>query len=194
MNDYLEKIEEQINILSFKNNFTTIHKISCLEAFRNLLNRYPEKFLAYLNNSRSGGFQSKIFQEYISILEKKLPIDYTKNKKYFVANSITDFDLFDGVSVFDAVVSEKLTIKNNTKEFYIGGRNGAISAPYYIGKLLNVISTHSILDKVESYSFSQIKLKDVLPNTNVKVMHLRIPPHYQMGGMVYVNNVRKLIK
>jgi hypothetical protein len=93
-------------------------------------------------------------------------------------------------------VNDKLEIKNNTKEFYIGGRKAVYTQPYYIGKLLNVIdktTKKSLISNVSDYSFSKIRIKDIKPGTEVNVTHLRIPPHYQMGGMVYINRIRKRI-
>jgi hypothetical protein len=55
------------------------------------------------------------------------------------------------------------------------------------------LTKNPLLDKVTEYSFSKIKMKDIDPGTEVIVTHLRIPPHYQMGGMVYINRVRKKI-
>jgi hypothetical protein len=51
----------------------------------------------------------------------------------------------------------------------------------------------SILNDVLEYSFSKIKLSKTPPNTKVQVIHLRVPPHYQMGGMVYLNRIRRKI-
>jgi hypothetical protein len=104
--------------------------------------------------------------------------------------------LFDGISIFDGVVTDKLSIKNGTKEFYIGGRKATYAKPFYIGKLLNVIETktkNTLIHLVKEYSFSRIRMQGIAPGTLVTVTHLRVPPHYQMGGMVYVNRVRKKI-
>jgi len=65
-----------------------------------------------------------------------------------------------------------------------------------MGKLLSVVDKKtkvSLMNRVEEYSFSKIKMKNVKIGTQVVVSHLRIPPHYQMGGMVYVNRIRKKI-
>jgi hypothetical protein len=62
--------------------------------------------------------------------------------------------------------------------------------------LINIFdksNNESLLSNVTDYTFSKIKLKEVIPGTKVSVSHLRIPPHYQMGGMVYVNRIRKKI-
>jgi hypothetical protein len=107
-----------------------------------------------------------------------------------------NLSLFDGISNFDATINSKLEIKNNTKEYYIGNRKATYAKPYYIGKLLNVVdkkNNNQLLDNVIEYSFLKIKMKDVIAGTEVSVTHLRVPPHYQMGGMVYVNRIRKKI-
>jgi hypothetical protein len=49
------------------------------------------------------------------------------------------------------------------------------------------------MSAVKDYSFSKIRVQDIEPGTPVTVTHLRVPPHYQMGGMAYVNRIRKKI-
>lgn len=193
-------IESQINSVIYSSSeFTIKHKICCYQAFSNLLERQPLEMMSYLlDNSRTGGFQQKIFQEYISLLEKSLPYSFKKNNKIYKVESLLDeqLSLFDGISVFNAIVSDKLEVKNNTKEFYIGGRKASYTKPFYIGKLLsiyNVSNNENLMNNVEEYGFSKIKLSDIVPGTEVIVTHLRVPPHYQMGGMVYVNRLRKKI-
>lgn len=200
LNTIKSVIEYQSNNVPYSSSdFTVKHKQFVYAAFKNLLHQYPEDMIDYLiNNSRTGGFQHKVFQEYIRLLDEALPMFVSKNKKLIKITSLLDnnLSLFDGLSVFDAVVTSKMEIKNNTQEFYIGNRKSSYTQPYYMGKLLNVINKDTnipILDKVKEYSFLKIKLKDVKPGTNVTVSHLRVPPHYQMGGMVYVNRIRKKI-
>lgn len=195
-----EVIDSQKNSVPYNSSdFTVKHKYFSYEAFYNLLKKYPEDMVSYLlDGSRSGGFQHKVFQEYIRLLENAMPFSYKKNGKQIQIESLLDenLKLFDGISYFEAFVTDKQEIKNNTKEFYIGGRKGAIAKPYYIGKLLSINELWAktpLTDRVVEYSFSKIKLKDVQPGTEVIVTHLRVPPHYQMGGMVYVNRVRKKI-
>lgn len=195
-----EVIESQSNnVLYNSSDFTVKHKLFTYQAFADLINQHPEEMVDYLlNGSRSGGFQHKIFQEYIKLLEAALPFVIKKNGKIYRIESLLDDNMcvFDGISIYDAMVTDKTEIKNNTQEFYIGGRKASYTKPYYMGKLLNVVNKKtntSILNQVEEYSFSKIKLKDVKPGTMVTVTHLRIPPHYQMGGMVYVNRIRKKI-
>lgn len=195
-----ETIQSQINSVYYSSSESTlIHKLCMYQAYLNILEKHPSDMVAYLVFlSRHGGLQHRIFQEYISLLESKIPFSFTKNGKFYKINSLLDpeLSLFDGISTFDATVSDKNEIKNNTQEFYIGGRSGFYSKPFYIGKLLDVVNLDtkiSILTDVEEYSFSKIKLKSVAPGTKVQITHLRVPPHYQMGGMVYLNRIRRKI-
>jgi len=195
-----EVIEFQSNNVPYSSSdFTVKHKSLCYQAFSILLDKHPAEMVGYLlNGTRSGGFQHKAFQEYIRLLESSFPFTCKKNNKMYKVESLLDdhLALFDGISVFNEIVNEKLQIKNGTTEFYIGGRKAAYTKPYYIGKLLSIFdkkTNTSLIDNVVEYSFSRIKLKNIAPGTAVVVTHLRVPPHYQMGGMVYVNRIRKKI-
>lgn len=200
INALKETINSQSNSVPYSSSdFTVKHKCLVYQSFNNLLDKYPVEMTDYLlNDSRSGGFQHKIFQEYIKLLEVSLPFIFKRGNKLYKINSLLDdnLSLFDGISEFDAIVSDKLSIKNNTKEFYIGGRAASYAKPYYIGKLLNIIAKKTktpIINNVVEYSFNKIKVSGIEPGTEVSVTHLRVPPHYQMGGMVYINRIRKKI-
>jgi hypothetical protein len=193
-------IDTNKNLLVY-NNSTLITKQKYLVycAIENLLYKCKDKFISYLlAGSRSGGFQHKIFQEYIRLLEKSFPLHYFRDNSEMKVESLLDHNLslFDGISYFDEIATEKLEVKNGTKEFYIGGRKAAYTKPFYIGKLLLIVDKKSqtdLHDKVIEYTFNKIKMKDITPGTEISVTHLRVPPHYQMGGMVYVNRIRKEI-
>jgi hypothetical protein len=196
-----EIIDYQRNSVPYSSSeFTVKHKILIYNAFDNLLNKYPIEMVNYLFNKNNGysGFQAKVFQEYIRLLEESLPFSFKKNKQIYTVNSLLDdnLNIFDGISNFTGLVSDKGIIKNSTTEFYIGGRKSAITKPFYIGKLLNVSNKNTkeiLLNKVSEYTFSLIKISDIVPGTEVIVTHLRVPPHYQMGGMSYINRIRKKI-
>lgn len=196
-----EIIETQANNAAYSSSDATVkHKQCVYKAIANLLEKYPAEMSAYLLNSTDShmGFQHKIFQEYVILLEKALPFFIFKARKPIKIDNLLDESLclFDGISVFDGIVNEKLAIKNETKEFYIGGRKAAYTKPYYIGKLLNVIQRDTktpLMQHVKDYSFSKIYMHNIKPGTLVTVTHLRVPPHYQMGGMAYVNRIRKKI-
>jgi hypothetical protein len=196
-----EIIETQSNNVPYSSSDATVrHKQFVYQAFSNLLEEFPVDMVGYLTATSDShmGFQHKIFQEYIRLLEESFPFFVTKNRKLHKIDSLLDntLCLFDGISNFDAVITDKLSIKNGTTDFYIGGRKAAYAKPYYIGKLLNVIHKETkapLMHLVKDYSFSRIRMQDIKSGTPVAVTHLRVPPHYQMGGMAYVNRIRKKI-
>lgn len=196
-----EIIDTQSNNAAYSSSDATVkHKQLVYQAISNLLDKFPEEMTSYLlsNTDSHMGFQHRIFQEYIGLLENSLPFFITKNRKLYKIDSLLDNNLclFDGISVFDSIITDKLTIKNETKEFYVGGRKGAYAKPFYIGKLLNIIQKDTklpLIQQVKDYSFSRIRMQGVEPGICVTVTHLRVPPHYQMGGMAYVNRIRKKI-
>ena len=196
-----EIIETQKNCVPYSSSEATVkHKQFVYQAFANLLKDFPADMVSYLLDNREShmGFQHKIFQEYISLLEQSFPLYVTKRKKLYKIDSLLDntLFLFDGISVFEGSVNDRLTIKNGTQEFYIGGRKAFYTKPYYIGKLLNIIhrdTKASLMHLVKDYSFSKIRMHDIETDTPTIVTHLRVPPHYQMGGMAYVNRIRKKI-
>ena len=192
----IDIIRTKINSARFYGSeFTVIHKIASYKSFLNLLMSDNRMFDYLINNSRSGGFQCKLFQQYLIEMENQLPYVFRKNKKQqqFIS-SITDdqLNIFSGLSNFSSIVDRNLKIMNNTQEFYVGGRSASYAKPYYIGKLLNITNklNQSLLDNVVHYTFNYIQLQNVEPNVEVNVQHLRIPPHYQMGGMTYINRAR----
>lgn len=187
--------------LSFRSTSSTSKHQECVcDAFLSLLKTCQEQSVNYIMNYDNNhyGFQHKIFQEYIKFLEKSFPYSIIKNRKVYRINDLLNENLciFDGESDFEGVVGDNLVIKNETKEFYIGGRKASYTRPYYIGKLISILdieNNKSLFNHVEGYSFHKINMKNIKPGKKVLVKHLRIPPHYQMGGMVYVNRVRKKI-
>jgi hypothetical protein len=204
LNNRIETIQDvissQISHVAYGgSDFTIKHKQCVYQAFSLLLKRQPEEMVSYLlDGSRSGGFQHKVFQEYIKLLEESMPFFIKKGtKRYRIDNLLSEhLCIFSGISMFGGTITDRLDIKNGTTEYYIGGRKGSYTEPYFIGKLLNVLQSETkepLLHLVKEYSFSRIKFKDIDPGTPVTITHLRIPPHYQMGGMVYVNRVRKKI-
>lgn len=164
------------------------------KAFSNILEKMPNEMVNYLyHKSRSENIQQKIFQEYVSIIEKALPFHIYNDGKSVEISSIGDerLNLFYGISVFHAPIKNGI-IKNNTEEFYIGGRKATYYKPFFIGKILDIVDNESILLNMESYDFNSIKIKYGNKDL-VKVIHLRVPPHYQLGSMVYLNRIRKNI-
>lgn len=198
-----EKLIEIINDIAVSIGFTSCNytikqKTLMCQSFIDIINLYPEEMTNYLFRGKRGpSLQNKIFKRYIYLLEKSLPIHFIKGKDLVIIDSITDqnLNIFTQEQTFIQIVNNQLKVKNNTEDMYIGGRKGTCVKPYYIGKLLNISSLDgkSLNSKVQDYTFSYIKLKDVKPGTKVKVNHLGIPPHYQMGPMVYLNRIKQEI-
>lgn len=195
----LNIIKEHVANLHYVNNngCSAKQKTFVYQAFENLLKRYPNDMSKYLlQEKRGSSLQSKLFQEYVSILENNIPFSYRKGKKLISVDSLNHpkFLPFEGLSKFDAVVDDSRNIKNNTKEIYIGSRKSYYCQSCYIGKLLDVVdeSGKSLLSNVLEYSFSIIKT-NLSPGTKVHVSHLRIPAHYQVGILSHINRIKKQI-
>lgn len=191
-------IEDQASAASYNGlDCTRVHRLCAYEAFSQLLTEYPTEMIGYLNESKRGhNFQSQLFQIYIKILEERMPFSYFKNDSICHINSLLSdtLGIFDGISVFRQQITEKGIIKNATVETYSGGRKATYHRPYFIGKVLDIVNVEnhtSLLSMMSSYSFSEIKMKKEMAGRSVLVSHLRITPHYQMGGMVYINRARK---
>lgn len=179
-------------------NSTYMHRACLLRSFANLLQNSPQEMQDYLLEEGHSyyGMQHRLFQEYISLLESRLPFSFSKKRKSYCISSLLDDNLnvFDGISIFEAEISETGKIGNLTKEFYIGSRKSSYAQPYYIGKLLDVVDMEkhqSIVGNVSSYSFSNIRIKGIASKTKVQVSHLRIAPHYSMGALAHLNRIRK---
>lgn len=194
-------IASQINLLHYKSNESTLKNKLCMyEAFKNIIEKFPEEMISYLVFlNRNVRIQHKIFQEFISILEKNIPFSFHKNGKFYEITSLVDENLciFDGESEFISAVNENNEIPNETQELYVGGRKGSYCRPFYIGKVIDIIdidTNKSLMPFMREFTFFKISMvKDIPVGTKVLVKHYRIPPHYQMGGMVYLNRIRRTI-
>lgn len=205
LNEYMcilnECIESQINLIQYKsNNSTLTNKLCMYEAYKNIIKKFPEEMVSYLVLlNRNVRIQHKIFQEFVFLLEEKIPFSFKKSGKIYEITSLLDDNLcvFEGMTEFSATVNHKMEIPNLTTDLYVGGRKGTYCRPYYIGKILSIIDIDTgadITNKIKDYSFFKIVMNnEIKPETNVNVKHLMIPPHYQMGAMVYLNRIRRAI-
>ena len=190
-------IDSELNAIAWDNKYTVPCKTCALQSIKNILNRYPIDMSRYLIfNSRAGGFQNKLFHEFVKLMEDKLPFFIEKNKETHLINSIQDpiLNIFCGKTTFEGVVYDNI-IKNNTKEIYIGGRKSYYIKPYYMGKILSIKDEYNndLIKKIKSYSFEKIITKQLNDNLKVEVTHLMTFPHYQMGALLYINRARKII-
>ena len=187
-NDEVEDNNDRSSLSTFK-------KIMMYEAFEQLMKERPEDLSAYLTSNKrlllDQPIQSMIFQKYIELIENRLPLSFNGKTIYSVLDS--NLELFLGQSEFDAFVEPGNVIKNKTHEIYVGTKcNGSC----YIGYLSNVIDVNtgeSLLKNVDYYTFQKIKLRNVAVRTHVRVVHYRIPPHYEMFSLVLLQKTRRKI-
>lgn len=195
-------IDDQVSLIKRTNSSSTIvQKLTMYEAYRAMLEKYPEEMISYLVHRKQNSefpIQARIFQEYATLMQDYLPFSIEKNGETFHITDLTDKNLalFLGQSTFEATVDSSNIIPNLTKEEYIGGRMFKNYGRCFIGKIIGITNSEgeSLKDKIVEHSFVQIKMaKDVKPGTKVTVKHFRILPHYEMHSLVYLQRIRKQI-
>lgn len=195
----LSVIDQQIaSVKRTNSNGTKTQKLLMYEAFKSMCKKNPEEMISYLVHLKQNAdipIQVRIFQEYIALIENALPFTIEKRGEKMDIVSISDpyLGLFTGFSVFDAVVKENGSIPNNTVETYTGSRQYKMFGPCFLGKIIDVVdksTNKSVLDKIKGYSFVQIE-SSLVPGTVVTVSHYRIPAHYEMGSMVFLQRIRR---
>jgi hypothetical protein len=195
INAQKNNIDSEDDIDKDRSSLSTFKKIMMYEAFEQLMIERPEDLSPYLTSNKrlilEQPIQSMIFQKYIELIENRLPLMFNNKMIYSVLDS--ELELFLGQSEFETFVNSSGVIKNKTHEIYIGAK---CNGPCYIGYLSNIIDVNtgkSILSHVNHYSFQKIKLNNIEPRTHVRVVHYRIPPHYEMFSLVLLQKTRRKI-
>lgn len=196
-------IDDQIALIKRTNASSTItQKLLMYEAYKSMVVKYPEEMVSYLVHQKQASefpLQARIFQEYVSLVENYLPFTMTKGDATIDIVDLTDpnLSLFLGISRYDAVVRSNYTIPNNTPETYTGGRKFKNYGPCFIGKVIDVVdvkSNISLRGSIKEYSFVDITMEPWVPvGTEVHVTHFRIPSHYEMGSLVFLQRIRRQI-
>ncbi len=197
----LQIIKDQISLIKRTNSASTlVQKLLMYESYRTMLEKFPEEMISYLVHRKQNAdfpIQARIFQEYASMVEGYLPFTIEKKESKIDIISLTDpnLGLFLGVSTYEAEVKNNHTIPNNTKEIYIGGRKLKNYGPCFIGKIIDVTDNRtqqSLKSFIKEYSFIQIKMENAIsPGTPVTVSHFRIPSHYEMMSLVWLQRIRR---
>lgn len=193
MNDVVAQQIESLN----RNEPQAILKRLMYASYQNMISKSPDDMISYLVHLKhvpSNPIQSRIFQEFVRLVENALPFTITKGGKQLEVCSLLDPNLgiFTGMSQFHAVVDERGLIPNNTIETYVGGRKLKDFGPCFIGYLVDVTddSGQSLMDSVKNYTFVQINT-NIDPGTKVNVKHFRILSHYEVGvGMIVLQRSR----
>lgn len=191
-------INEQANSLERMNlRGTIVQKSLMYEAYKNIVTRYPIDMVSYLVNRKACSefaLQAKIFQEYVSLIEDSLPLTIEKCGVAYEVFSLLDqnLGLFQGISEFQGQVSGG-RIKNATVEHYIGGVKMKDYGPCFLGKIMDItdLDGNSIKNKIIEYDFVNIAID--VEEQPVIVRHYRIPSHYELGSLAYLQRVRKKI-
>jgi hypothetical protein len=192
-------IETQITRVMKEPASRAIKKQMMYQAYYNMFHQSPEEMISYLAHQKVESdlpIQCQIFQEFVRLVENSLPFNIHKFGRTIEVYSLLDpyLDLFLGMSTFTSAVRPSGLVPNNTTETYVGGREKKNHGPCFIGLLCDAkVDGRSIMDKVEHYTFSHLKLWNVAPGTKVEVTHMRMPSHYEMNGLVQLQRIRRRI-
>jgi hypothetical protein len=195
-----EVLETQMSRVLEEPREKVIKKVLMYQAYKNMLERYPEDMIRYLAHRKSIGempIQSQIFQEFVRLINNAMPFTIRKFGWDIEIYSLLDpnLDLFSGISEYETKVADGGIVPNRTEENYIGGREFHDHGPCFIGWLCELVDHNgdSLMDNVIRYTFSHIRLRGIRSGTKVKVTHMRIPSHYEMNGMVQLQRIRRRI-
>lgn len=199
----VQVIQDQLDAVKRTNSAgTMMQKLLMYEAYQRMLEKCPEEMVSYLVHRKQNTefpIQARIFQEYAKLMEEAIPYDIVRGNDVYHVVSLTDpnIQLFSGISEFDAIIQSDHSIPNNTVETYTGGLKFKDYGPCFIGMLIDIIdkkTNKSIKDKVLNHTFVQINMKPEADiGTPVLVKHFRIPSHYELGALVYLQRVRRKI-
>lgn len=180
---------------------TMVQKLLMYEAYQNMLKQNPEEMISYLVHRKQATdfpIQSRIFQEYVKLMEEVLPFTIERDRGNYTVCSLLDpnLSLFDGISEFEAEVEYDYSIPNKTIETYVGGISFKDYGPCFIGMIIDIVDKNtgtSIKENIKNYTFSQINMENIAVGTPVLVKHFRIKSHYEIGSLVYLQRIRKRI-
>jgi len=166
-------ISDQIKSVKRVNSSGTMtQKLLMYEAYQNILKISPEEMVSYLVHRKQSTdlpIQSRVYQEYIKLMEETLPVTLKINNKNHIICDLLDpnLQLFDGKSEFEAEVDYNYIIPNKTSETYVGGVNFKDYGPCFIGMIIDLIDKNtnkSIKSSIKNYTFSQINV-----NSDIKI-------------------------
>jgi hypothetical protein len=200
LNIIKEVISVQKSRLAMHPKHRTIKKMFMYKTLESLIESDPEDMIGHFIYQKNFGERpilSKIFQKYVSIIESNLPLkvmnEYGVEVEIYSLNA-PELGLFLGLSEYTSFVKPSGLVSNETHEIYTGAE---CNGPCFIGLLCDVLELKtgkSLLSNVEYYTFNSIKMNNfVAPETMVKVIHYRIPPHYEMMGLVLLNRLKKKV-
>jgi hypothetical protein len=200
----LQVIEDQKSFINrTSSTYTKMQKLIMYEAYESMLKQFPEEMISYLAHRKQVShfpIQAKIFQEYVKIIENALPFDIVQGNKIIPITSLTDenLKLFTGISEFEAIVDCNYQIPNKTTETYTGSNKFKFYGKCFIGSVIDVIdmkTNESIKNNILNYAFSHINMipGSIPVGSRVFVKHFRIPSHYEIGSLTFLQRIRRNI-
>lgn len=191
-------LSQQKGLVNTTTSATLLQKQMMYQAFLNILEKMPYEMTAYLAHQKNVSktpLQCQIFQEYADLIIDCLPFDIIKGKnKYEIIDPCDPkLSLFLGISNYIAKVGNDGIIPNLTNETYIGGKNLKDYGPCFLGKLISIKSNDiDYTENVEYYTFNEIKT-NLIAGQEVEVKHFRIPSHYEMHSLVFLQRIRRAV-
>lgn len=190
-------IEAQMRLVNRQPRHKAIKKQLMYQAYYNMFEKSPDDMVMYLVHQKHPTdlpIQSRIFQEFIRLVQDELPFYVQKRGEQIEIYSLIDdgLDLLSGVTEYEASVEAGGIVPNKTKESYIGGREARDFGPCFIGHLCSVEDEFGNSLTVDHYTFSYVKVFAPI-GTKVKVKHMYMPSHYEMNGLVPLQRIRRKI-
>jgi len=160
--------------------------------FFSLVESDPILMVSYLAHRRlpSGvSIQARVFQRFVDIVSSSLPIPLWGDGE---RTTLEDSGIFAGRSEFVARAHDGF-IPNLTQERYTTGTGNDLGR-CFIGHLLGVENQETgenMMPRVKEYTFARVW--GDFPDGPMRVSHLRLFPHYELGPLVALQRARRRI-
>jgi hypothetical protein len=177
-------------------------KFCMYEAFECILKEFPEEMSSYLldgGQNKDTPIQSLIFQKFVDMMDKKLPIIFFSKGNKVEINSLLDdrLHIFNGKRKFINFIDHNLIIKKkNQKRILESGEEVDDKSNHFLGKIISIqdLNGNNLINCVDSYSFFNIKIKNykkIKPGIDVVVEYYSLKPSYTLGSMIHVQRIKR---
>lgn len=204
-----ERINELSTILSVikgqkkaNSNNRKIPIKSCMyDAFEETVKEYPDEMSKYLikgGQISDIAIQAIIFQNFVDVVEKRLPIILFIKGVQIKINDIMDerLRIFEGRRRFTNFMDHNCIIKRKSQIRIQDGKSIKDESDHFIGKIITINDSCGcdLKHLIDNYSFSAIKMKSdktLKPATDVIVDYYSLHPSYTMGAMIQMQRIKK---
>ena len=170
---------------------TTLRKEAII-TFQEMFKLEPGEVNKYFfPKKRTYGFLNSIYNHYIQHLENLLPLTDVTNPITSLLDS--RLCLFESEVCFEQKV-ENSVILNHHDKWYLGSRNQSTCKRYFLGKVISLhVDSIDVTSSLLHHTFHRIQVKPGLEDRKVHVRAYLAPPHYEMGGLMYLGQARRRI-